>query len=131
MTTPVTDPLFDGLAAAQLWVKEVNISKGWYDEERSFGDDVALLHSEVSEMLEAYRDFGFENGLKSHVEDHDGGWDPSCPDCKPIGIGSEAADILIRLLDTCERHDIDLHGEFIRKMLFNEHRPIRHGGKKL
>ena len=32
------------------------VAHGWWDEARSFGDIVALCHSELSEALEAYRD---------------------------------------------------------------------------
>ena len=33
-------------------------SKGWYEDERTFGDYIALFHSEVSEALQAYRKTG-------------------------------------------------------------------------
>lgn len=106
--------VFDDMANE---VRENNIAKGWHDEPRTFGDDIALLHSELSEALEAYR----EHGIMT-VQRADG---------KPEGVGSELADVLVRLLDTCGRYDIDLVSEYEAKMAFNRSRPYRHGGKAL
>ena len=50
---------------------------------------------------------------------------------KPEGVGAEAADVLVRLLDTCIRYDIDLFAEWRRKVNYNWTRPARHGGKAL
>jgi hypothetical protein len=47
--------LADGLGHLTLAVRKTNQQNGWYDDARTVGDDVALLHSEVSEMFEAYR----------------------------------------------------------------------------
>src|SRR5690606_38310134 len=50
---------------------------------------------------------------------------------KPEGVGSEAADVLIRLVDTCRRYGVNLGEEFQRKLHYNSLRPHRHGGKNL
>lgn len=101
---------------AMVQVHAVNVANGWFEDDRTVGDDIALLHSEVSEMLEAFRD----GGLK----------DLTTGD-KPEGFGSEAADVFIRLLDTCYRRGIDLEYEFTRKIAFNATRGHKHGGKNL
>lgn len=123
------------LADMQAEVTEVNAANGWYESDRTFGDDVALLHSEVSEALEAYRDHGYADATGStcspqthaaasvgEVRDHV---------CKPEGVGSELADVLVRLLDTCERRGVDLEAEYARKVTYNRTRGHRHGGKAL
>lgn len=49
---------------------------------------------------------------------------------KPEGIPSELADIIIRVLDICAHHGIDIEQAIEDKMAFNAHRPYRHGGKR-
>lgn len=97
-------------------VRRVNEKSGWFDRERPFSADIALLHSEISEAYEAFR-LG-----SSWVNDGDSTYDKDC-------VGAELADVLIRLLDTCDRFGIDLEAEFILKMRYNENRSYRHGGK--
>jgi NTP pyrophosphatase (non-canonical NTP hydrolase) len=125
-------PLLDeALTRAAGVVEEVNRANGWFDDDRTFGDDIALLHSEVSEALEAYRDHG--------LVDVTGDLCPTTADgihihgnlCKPEGVGSELADVLVRLLDTCTRRGINLADEFHRKVEYNATRGHRHGGKRL
>jgi NTP pyrophosphatase (non-canonical NTP hydrolase) len=96
-------------------------SKGWYDEERSFGDLIALTHCELSEALEEHRN------------DHDFNeiyYNPKKPD-KPEGIPIELADALIRIFDMCGKFSIDLEKALELKLAYNKTRPYRHGGKVL
>lgn len=83
-----------------------------------FGALVALIHSEASEALEAYRD----RGLDAWAREKDG---------KPEGVAAELADIVIRIGDVCGLYGIDLDAAIRQKMAFNETRPHRHGGKAL
>lgn len=144
-----------GLADMQREVTEWCERKGWKGEGSApvtFGDTMALLHSEVSEALEAYRDWGLDDATGAHSPGQHNtpcSWaehalaqgnkarpEPPC-DCgfaegrKPEGVGSEFADILIRLLDDCDRWGVDLQAEFDRKMAYNETRAYQHGGRIL
>ena len=90
---------------------------GWHDTPRPFPETIALIHSEVSEALEAYRD-GF-NLVEDMVTDAG----------KPIGIPSELADIMIRVADAAGEYGIDLEAAIARKLAYNQTRPYRHGNK--
>jgi len=109
-------------------VRQINVDKGWRSADggpgnNTFGDYIALLHSELSEALEAYRDW--------RLADATGGPDGPRENSKPEGVGSEMADVLIRLLDTCDVFGIDLQAEYERKVAYNRHRPFQHGGRTL
>ena len=52
------------------------------------------------------------------------------PYLKPEGIPSEFADIIIRILDMCAYHDIDIAAAIADKMAYNETRSYRHGDKR-
>lgn len=93
------------------------VDHGFADAE--FGERIALIHSELSEALEAYRDPGHSI--------HDLWFDEE----KPEGVPAELADAVIRILDTCEAYGIDLSRALEVKMAYNATRPFRHGGKRL
>ena len=108
-----------GLAELQVAAHANAVAKGFYEGGRpTFGELVALAHSELSEALEAYRDRGFvevivtENG-------------------KPEGVASELADTVIRIADMCGALGIDINGAVVKKMAYNATRTYRHGGKRL
>lgn len=99
-------------------------SKGWWHGTRSFGDCIALAHSELSEALEAFRDGGPRSLDALAYEDTDCG-------PKPVGVASELADLFIRVADMCEHYGISLAEAIVAKLEYNAKRPRRHGGKYL
>jgi hypothetical protein len=83
-------------------VREVNTEKGWRDQPgKTYGDYIGLLHTEVDEGLEAFRVAGLEDLTGKIKKAFDGVGLENQP-VKPEGVGSELADQLIRLLDTCD-----------------------------
>ena len=93
------------------------VDKGWWEEPRSFGELIALIHSELSEALEDYR-----NGFAANQIYYRDGQ-------KPCGVPIELADVLIRIGDLCGYFGIDLEQAVKKKLQYNKGRPYRHGGK--
>ena len=93
------------------------VDHGWWDEIRVFPEILCLIHSEVSEALEEYRD----NHLPDEVYYGENG--------KPEGIPVELADVIIRILDYCGQVGIDIDKVLMEKHEYNKGRPYRHGGK--
>jgi len=120
------------------WAKEIHenaVAHGWWDDERSFGDIVALCHSELSEALEEYRSnrpmayvFGDNDFMgKPEIIEDATMWGNS----KPEGIATEMIDCIIRILDWCGKENLDVDKLLELKHTYNKTRPYRHGGKAL
>lgn len=95
--------------------------KGWHEDKSSasFAECIALMHSELSEALEEYR-----NGkLVDEVYYSEDG--------KPEGIPVELADVCIRIFDLCGKHNIPLEKIIKEKMEYNKTRSFRHGNKRI
>lgn len=103
---------YEGIRAAQLIAHNTATEAGWYRDpvtgepiQRNFGEVVALMHSELSEALEADR-----KGLKDDKLPHRDGREVEFADC------------IIRILDTAAALGLDIAGALIEKNRYNRER---------
>lgn len=113
------------IAELQKRAWETADKSGFHEPPPTFGDRIALIHSELSEALEDFRKLG-EESFAYRVE-----YSNETDTFKPEGVGSELADAVIRILDASESYGIPLEHILLLKMEHNDKRPYRHGGKKL
>lgn len=106
------------------------VEKGFYDKEIGMGTALMLVVSELSEALEADRNgrhckpviVGFINNIK----DEDLFLENFSNIIKDT-LEDEIADAMIRLLDICAHHKIDIDAHVKMKMRYNKSREYMHG----
>lgn len=112
-----------------------NFEHGWRSPDappRNVGELTALLHSEVTECFESYRNnepalwYKYPNyaparfELDSEIKGQLG---------KPEGMASELADVIIRVFDMADELKIPVTEALLHKHAYNLTRPYKHGGK--
>ena len=101
-------------------VHENAVAHGWW-ETLHLPDKLVMLHAEVSEAVEAFREQDTHT-LADILYDERG---------KPIGFATELADTVIRAMDIAGQLGIDLDLVISTKHAYNITRPYRHGNKRL
>lgn len=104
--------VYEGLVGGISLSHGTATASGWYTDketglpiERNFGEVVALMHSELSEALEADRKDKMDDKL------------PHRP-----GAEVEFADCILRIMDTAAALGLDVAGALIEKNRYNMHR---------
>jgi hypothetical protein len=107
--TPDEIEAYSGLRTAQTLAHKTATDAGWYHDPatgdpivRNFGEVIALMHSELSEALEAHRKSLMDDKLPHRT-----------------GVEVELADCIIRILDTSAALGLDVPGALIEKNRYN------------
>lgn len=92
--------------------QQINALNGFWDGERNKGEMIALMHSELSEALEALRKDANDDKIPQY-----------------LGEEAELADAVIRVMDYDAGFSLRIAEAIIDKLVFNAGREPKHGKK--
>lgn len=99
--------VFESLCAL---CNDISVDNGFWASKTNFGEKIALMHSELSEALEADRTRALSDKLPGYR-----------------GAEEELADCIIRICDAAGGYDFSLASAIIEKIRYNLTRPYKHG----
>lgn len=105
----IAGPLTCQLSVVASLINDFMQYQGFWQSDNT-GEKLALMHSEISEALEADRQ-GLQSGKIPEFS----------------GVEEELADLLIRVLDFAAYHELRLGEALVEKMRYNLSRPFKHG----
>lgn len=109
----VKENFVSSLGSVGREILRVTLQKGFDDQrQRTDGELIALMHSELSEALEACR--RVEPKTSEHIPDFS-------------ELEEEMADTIIRILHFCAAKDLRIGEAVLVKIAFNKTRPPKHG----
>jgi NTP pyrophosphatase (non-canonical NTP hydrolase) len=112
MTSAIAQIFLTSFRDTQRAVHENAVNKGFWKANCDVGTKIALIHSELSEGFEAWRNGLNDDKLKSRP-----------------GLEVEMADAIIRMMDLAQKLDMDLAGAIVEKHSYNKTRTYLHGKK--